>query len=235
MAKDTRAIFGVSLGPGDPDLITVQGLRALEQADVVYYPGSLFRDGRKASYSRSILDAYALDPQKLKGFYLEMSLAREQAEQVYERTFIAIQADVAAGRTVAVVSEGDLSTYSSFSYLLDRLQAAKVPLHLIPGISSYSLLAAQSEQPLCRQNDKVIILPRIQSVAALREAIAHHDTVILMKIRSVMAVLDAVLTNTNYQLHYGEHLGRPDQYLTTRWEDVKRREVPYFSLITIQK
>ena len=69
-------IKGVSLGPGDPELITVKGLNALKEADKIYFPGSLFSNGKQSSYSLSILDHYKLDQNKLVGFYLKMSLDR---------------------------------------------------------------------------------------------------------------------------------------------------------------
>ena len=80
-------IYGVSLGPGDPDLITLKGLKVLQEADKIYYPGSLYKSGKKASYALSILEHYKLDSNKLQGFYLEMDLERIQAREIYEATF----------------------------------------------------------------------------------------------------------------------------------------------------
>ena len=57
-------IYGVSLGPGDPDLITLKGLKVLQEADKIYYPGSLYKSGEKASYALSILEHYKLDSNK---------------------------------------------------------------------------------------------------------------------------------------------------------------------------
>ena len=79
--------YGVSLGPGDADLITLKGLKTLQKVDKIYYPGSIFKDGRKASYSHTILNEYDLDTDKLVGFYLRMDLARVQAKDIYETTF----------------------------------------------------------------------------------------------------------------------------------------------------
>lgn len=228
-------ITGVSLGPGDPDLITVQGLKALQDADVIYYPGSLYKSGNKASYSLSILEHYQLDTDKLKGFYLEMSLAREQAEQIYESTYHDIKADYERGLKVAIVSEGDLSTYSSFSYLLIKMKAEGLDTRLIPGISSFALLAARSQTPLCLQNDRVVILPRVQTAEELQEAIASFDTVILMKIKTVIAVIDQVLSTDSYTVQYGERLGTSNEYVSSDWKEIKAREIPYFSLMIIQK
>ncbi len=231
----TGKIYGVSLGPGDADLITLKGLKALQQADKIYYPGSLFKDGRKSSYSLSILNHYELDPTKLEGFYLQMDLERAQAKTIYETTFQQILSDYNNGLSIAIVSEGDLSTYSSFSYLLEKIKAQNLAIDLIPGVTSYLHLASESQMPLCLQNEKVVVIPRIQTSAELEEALLHFDTVVLMKIRSVMESISAVIDDTKYHITYAEHLGIEKQFITNNWATVKQREIPYFSLVIIKK
>jgi len=233
--KKKALIYGVSLGPGDPDLITVKGLNILKKADKIYYPGSLFGSGKKSSYSLSILEHYGLDTQKLCGFYLEMNLNRVQANSIYETTFQRIKKDYELGLMVAIVSEGDINTFSSFSYLLEKIQAQNLEVNLVPGITSYTLAAAENKSPLCLQNEKLIILPRVQTVEELEEAITHFDTVILMKITSVIPIINTVLTKGNYKIYYSERLGTQKQFRSSNWEIVIKREIPYFSLITIKK
>lgn len=228
-------IYGVSLGPGDPDLITVKGLKALQQADKIYYPGSLFKDGRKASYSLSILNHYQLDSEKLAGFYLKMDLERAQAKAIYERTFQHILADYKKGLSIAVVSEGDISTYSSFSYLLEKIQGHQLTIHLIPGITSYLHLASESKMPLCLQNEKVAVIPRIQSKEELQEAIDNFDTVVLMKIKSVVDSIASLIDSKKHNVTYAERLGTDEQFITNNWATASQRETPYFSLIIIKK
>ena len=233
MKKST--LYGVSLGPGDPDLITLKGLQILQKADKVYYPGSLYKDGTKASYSWSILEHYGLDKTKCKGFYLEMSLARTQAKDIYNEAFLEIKEDLKNGLSVAVVAEGDISTYSSFSYLLEKAAEEEIPTILIPGITSYAMGASVHKEPLCLQNESFLILPRVQTKELLQEAISNFNTVVLMKIFSVIPVLDEVLSNTNYKVFYSERLGTKQEYTSSNWEEIKTREIPYFSLITIKK
>jgi len=228
-------IYGVSLGPGDPELITLKGLKTLQAADKVYYPGSLFSNGRKSSYALSILDHYDLDSDKMEGFYLEMSLERTQANEIYESTFQKIKKEYDAGLNIAIVSEGDINTFSSFSYLLEKIHDAKCDVELVPGITSYALGAAESKKPLCLQNEKFLILPRVQTEAELEEALANFDTIILMKIISVMPVINAVLAKGNYTINYSERLGTKEQFTSSSLEEINKREIPYFSLITIRK
>jgi len=228
-------IYGVSLGPGDPNLITLKGLKVLKQVDKIYYPGSLFSDGKKSSYALSIIENYNLDATKFVGFYLEMSLTRTQAKEIYETVFQQIKIDYKNGLTVAVVSEGDINTFSSFSYILEKIKKSKLNVELIPGITSYAMAASENEKPLCLQNEKLVILPRVQTTEELEEALTQFDTVVLMKIISVMDVITSVLSKGNYSIAYSERLGTENQYTSTNWEEVKTREIPYFSLITIRK
>jgi len=235
MMKNTGKIFGVSLGPGDPDLITLKGLKILKEVDKIYFPGSLYGDGTQLSYALSILEHYQLDSEKMQGFYLEMDLERVQAKKVYEHTYQLIKEDYKNGLTVAVVSEGDLNTFSSFSYILEKILADKLDVSLVPGITSYAMGASENLAPLCLQNDRLLIIPRVQTEAQLQEALDHYDTVVLMKIKSVIPVLEAVLSKKEYRINYSEKLGTTAQFTTSNWEEITNREIPYFSLITIQK
>ena len=228
-------IVAVSLGPGDPGLITVKGLEALKSADKIYFPGSLFTGGRKNSYSLSILKHFHLDPGKLKGFYLQMSLDREGTEKLYETTFEEIKTGYQAGQAIAIVSEGDTGTYSSFSYLLNHFQKAQIPVQMIPGITSYALAAACQQVSLCLQNEKLIILPRVQSEEELLQCLAHYNTIVLMKIKSVLPLVFKVLASRQVRIFYGERLGTGEEFTSEDLEEIKHRKIPYFALMIVRK
>ncbi len=233
--KNKAIIYGVSLGPGDPDLITLKGLKILQEADKIYYPGSLFKNGVKSSYSLSILEHYKLDTTKFEGFYLEMDLARVKVNELYDLTFEQIIEDYNKGLKIAIVSEGDVNTFSSFSYLLEKIKKENFNVELIPGITSYALAASEHLTPLCLQNEKLIILPRVQTEAELEEALTHFNTIVLMKIKTVMNVINNVLSKGNYTIYYSEKLGTTHQFITSNLEEINKRDIPYFSLITIKK
>ena len=96
-------ISGVSLGPGDPWLITVKGLQLLKEADRIYFPGSLLSDGSTSSYSHTILQAYELDESRFRGLYLHMSDDRSAAASAYHQTFLEIRQDYLDGLKVVFV------------------------------------------------------------------------------------------------------------------------------------
>mgnify|MGYP000141071341 CR=1 FL=1 len=234
--KGKPIIFGVALGPGDPDLITVKGLKILQEVDVIYYPGARFSNGKQSSYAWSIITHYQLNEDKCKGFYLDMNLDRASAEQTYVETFQNILIDYKAGLSIAIVSEGDVSTYSSFSYLLRHIQAQNLEVALVPGITSYNLAAAEQQVPLCLQDEQMMVLPRVQDAEMLKEAIGRFDCLVLMKIKSSINLIHQVLKQEKkVTLFYFERLGTPQQFTSSNWDEILNRNIPYFSLIIVRK
>jgi precorrin-2/cobalt-factor-2 C20-methyltransferase len=228
-------VYGISLGPGDPELITLRGLKALQESDIIFYPGSLLGDDRRESYVLPMLRHYQLDKPKLRGFFLKMSADRSAAEATYQETAQQVLEANRQGKKVSIVCEGDLSFYASFSYLLEKLQQAQVPLELVPGINSFSLGAARHQIPLCLQNEKVAVLPREASIEAVEEMLAEFNTLLLMKIRSGWARLSKALMHKDWQCYYCERLGTAKEFITTDLSVLQDREIPYFSLLIIKR
>lgn len=230
-----QTIYGISLGPGDPELITLKGLKILQESDVIFYPGSLFSDGRKESYVLPMLQHYQLEASKLHGFFLKMSNDRSSAEETYTATALQIEEAFQQGKKVSIVCEGDLSFYASFSYLLDKLQQKNLPLELVPGINSFSLGAARHQVPLCLQDQKVAILPRETSIENIEQALEEYPTLVLMKIRSGWSLLHEHLQSKNWNFYYCERLGTEKEFVTSDISALQHREIPYFSLLIIKR
>lgn len=227
-------IYGVSLGPGDPELLTVKGLRALQRADLIYYPGSVQADGQQRSYSRTILAQLGLDETRLRGLFLPMANDRAAALRVYEQAFYQLKADYEAGRTVAFVSEGDSTFYSTFAYLLAHLHAHQLPVEIIAGVPSFLLATAAHQLPLAVLREKVAVIPLLASAAALDGYLRAFETVVLIKVRGALDYVRPAVAAGQATAYYAEHLGTPAQYLTTDLADLAGRELPYFSLLILK-
>ena len=100
-------VYGVALGPGDPELLTIKALRILQESDVIFYPGSTF-NGVQKSFVYPLLEFHNLRDKDLRGFYLEMSDDRSQSKKVYETTAFEIQKLATQGKKVVIVCEGDM-------------------------------------------------------------------------------------------------------------------------------
>ncbi|NQX85475.1 MAG: precorrin-2 C(20)-methyltransferase [Flavobacteriaceae bacterium] len=227
-------IYGVALGPGDPELLTIKALNVLKEVDVIFYPGSNF-NGKQKSYVYAMLEYHNLISKRLEGFFLEMSLDRTAAEQVYNDTVKKIKAEYESGLKVAIVCEGDLSLYASFSYVLNRLKALELPVDLVPGVNAFSLGAAKHQIPISLLNDKVAIIPREKSISKLEAYFQDFDTLILMKIRSSWIAIYKLLEAKQWSFYYCERLGTNQEYISTDLQDISKREIPYFSLLIIKK
>lgn len=228
-------IYGVSLGPGDPELLTIKGLKMLKKVDKIYYPGSLLSNGKTTSFSLEILRHFDLDENKLTGMFLDMSDDRAQAEATYETTFQSLLTDYNDGLEVAFVSEGDSLFYSTFAYLLEHIQKHQLDVEIIAGVPSFILGASQQQIPLAILNEKMAIIPRVKNSSELEKTLTNFDTVVLIKIRSTLKEIIPAIELNNFKIQYCERLGTPQQFITTNINEIKHREIPYFSLLIIKK
>ncbi|MEW7277591.1 precorrin-2 C(20)-methyltransferase [Aquimarina sp. 2201CG1-2-11] len=229
-----HTIYGIALGPGDPELLTLKALRILNEVDLIFYPGSI-NNGAKKSFVYPILQYHRLEDKELKGFFLKMSADRSQASEVYQTTAQEIEHAYQAGKKIAVVCEGDLSLYASFSYLLEKLKEFNLPVTLIPGINSFSLGAAQHQVPLSLLNDKVAVIPRVKNIKEIERYFQEFDTVILMKIRSGWNDFQSELVQKDWKCYYCERLGTKEEFITSDLTTLTQRDIPYFSLLIIKK
>jgi precorrin-2/cobalt-factor-2 C20-methyltransferase len=228
-------IYGVSLGPGDPELITVKGLNIIKRVDRIYYPGSLELHGKTTSYSLGILNYFNLDKTKFSGMFLKMSDYREAAERTYFETFLKIKKDYEDGLHIAFVSEGDISFYSTFAYLLKHIHAHGLEVEIVAGVPSFLTGVAAHKMPLAVLNERIAILPRMKDIPQLINFLKEFDTIVLIKIRSVVRELTQFATREEVQMVYCERLGTEEQYISTDLKDLENRVIPYFSLMIIKK
>jgi precorrin-2/cobalt-factor-2 C20-methyltransferase len=226
-------IYGVSLGPGDPELITLKGWKTLQQVDKIYYPASL-QEGVVRSYSLSILEQYALQDKILQPVILEMSHNREYNLKAYTKAFDEIRADVENGLQVAFVSEGDISFYSTFIYILEQIRAHQLPLEIIAGVPSFLLATAAHQQPLALLQEKIAIIPLLKSREVLEDHLQKFETVVLIKVRGALAYIAPLIAANKAVMLYGEKLGTPAQYLSNTISSLETRDLPYFSLVILK-
>jgi precorrin-2/cobalt-factor-2 C20-methyltransferase len=228
-------LYGIGTGPGDPELITVKGLRLLQQAPVVAFPAGV--DG-KLGMAQQIVSRWLRSDQvqiPLVFPYVQddavLSQAwRSAADQVWHY--------LKQGQDVAFVSEGDVSFYSTFTYLAQALSEldTEIQIETIPGICSPMAAAAVLGIPLTIRAQQLMILPAIYSMADLEAALSSTDVLVLMKVSSVYQQVWTVLQR-HHLLHRSYIVVRatlPDQIIYADLSDRRVLELPYFSLLIVQ-
>lgn len=227
-------IYGVALGPGDPELITIKALKTLQQADVIYYPETTNGKGMKSSMAMRVLGALEIDSAKFKPVEVAMKYDRSEVNETYRQLAEKCIQHAEAGEMVAVVSEGDISFYSTFAYLVDDFKKAKVNYEMIPGVPAFILGGSLGLEPICKQTDKVLVVPEVKSENQLGDYVSANETVVIMKVSKLKDWIAGFLQKHQLDFFYGEYMGTDKQFTTRDVSVLTERRIPYFSIIIIR-
>lgn len=226
----TGVLFGVGVGPGDPDLVTRKAAQLIAGADVLAYP--TLAGGE--SFARAIVADLIPDGAREIVIDVPMSVARAPAQAAYDRGAAEIAGALEQGANVVCLCEGDPFFYGSFMYLHARLKG-RFRCEVVPGVSSVMAAAARAQVPLAARNERVTILPGPLSEPELRARIEGADSVVVMKLgrhmEKVRGVIEALgLTGSAV---YVQRATLGDEHICPLIEapDV----APYFSMILLTK
>src|SRR5579863_7507974 len=237
MSAGAGVLYGVGLGPGDPELVTVKAARLIGAADVVAYHSA--RHGR--SIARSIAAAY------LRGDQIEEQLVypvttettdhpggyQAAIEEFYEQAAARLMAHLEQGRDVVLLAEGDPLFYSSYMHMHKRI-SSRFRTEVVPGITSVSAAAAALAMPLVEGNDVLTVLPGTLGRDELARRLSGAGAAAIMKIsRSYADVRDALKESGRLsQAYYVERASGGDQLVEPAGE-VDPAAVPYMSIIIV--
>lgn len=224
-------LYGIGVGPGDPELMTLKAHRLLSAAAVVAYPAP--DDGR--SFAREIAAESIPETALEIPIIVPMRVERFPARQVYDEAAATIAEHLNAGRDVVVLCEGDPFFYGSFMYLYERL-VADHPCEVVPGISSIMASASVLGRPLAARNDVLTVVPAPSDDATIMQQLSSSDAICFIKVgrhlpRLRRLIEDAGLTE---QAAYLERVSLPTERLS-RLSDLPDEPAPYFSIILIYK
>lgn len=224
-------LYGLGLGPGDPELITLKAHRIITAAPVIAYPAP----DTGPSFARQIAERYLKPEQVEIPIVMPMRVERYPAQDVYDAAARDIAAHLDAGRDVAVLCEGDPFFFGSFMYLFERLEA-RYEVEIVPGVSSIMAGAAALRRPLTARNDVLTVLPGPLDTETLRARIEASDAVAIMKVgRHFTRIRD--LIREMGLIDCAGYLERVslDNERVFPLADVAQDAAPYFSHILIYK
>ncbi|GLQ06169.1 precorrin-2 C(20)-methyltransferase [Sneathiella chinensis] len=227
----TGTLYGLGIGPGDPDLITLKALKILHAAPVLAYP--TLEDGN--SLARAIVAPH------LSGLHTEipiripMTTARKPAQDAYDRAAIDLKSHLDDGHDVAVLCEGDPFFYGSFMYLFGRI-AESHRVEVVPGVSSLTACATALQAPLSARNDVLTVLPAPLADDALRSRMEQADSLAIMKVGRHFGRIRSLIRDMGLsdKARYIERATLETQKILSL-EEVPTDVAPYFSMILIHK
>ncbi|MFG3113316.1 precorrin-2 C(20)-methyltransferase [Streptomyces sp. NPDC048197] len=233
----TGRLYGVGLGPGDPSLMTVRAVDVIAEADVIAY--------HSARHGRSI--ARSIAARHLRADHIEEALVypvttestdhpggyRGALDEFYEEAAERLAAHLDAGRTVAVISEGDPLFYGSYQHMHKRL-AHRYPTEVIPGVTSISAAAARLGKPLAEADEVLTILPGTLPEEELTARLASTDTAVVMKLGRTFPTVRRAMERAGRlpEAHYVERATMPGER-TADLAAIDSDTVPYFSVTVV--
>lgn len=235
MGQHDGTLYGVGVGPGDPELITVKALRILKQVSHIFAAASSKND---FSFAHNIVRPY-LGEAAVEPLPFPMTRDRAKLEAAWLANARRVLAVLEQGRDAAFITIGDPMTYSTYGYLLKTLQALKPDLKVvtIPGITSYNAAAALANIPLTEGEESFYLVSGARGGDRLREAVSACDNIVMLK---TYRHFDKIYT-TLEELGLLEHAtcvsmcGLPGEAVTRDLKNLKDRQMPYLSLIIIKK
>ena len=227
----TGTLYGLGVGPGDPELITLKALRILRAAPVVAYPAP----PQGESLARAIVAPHLPEDRIEIAIRMPLLEARFPAEEVYEQAVQDLGAHLSAGRDAAVLCEGDPFFYGSFMYLFGRV-AERFPVEVVPGVSSLTACAAVLGAPLAARHDVLTVVPAPLDPEVLKQRLQQAEAAAIIKVGRHLAKVRRVLDDLGLvqSARYVEHATMESQRILPL-DQVDAATAPYFSMVLVHR
>ena len=241
---NTGKLYGVGVGPGDPQLITLKAYNVLRQAPVVCVPqGNPGEAGYTWNIIKDLLDEnvplHSGSKQEILNLHFPMTHNVQELHKYWGQATEAIWQRLSTGLDCIFVTEGDPLLYGTFIhvYRLIRERYPQVAIEIIPGISSILAAAARAQIPLADGDDSIAILPATASYETLKLTLSRFDTIVLLKVNRAMGVILELLKELNLldKAVFVSKVTSPDEEIVKQISQLGQRKIEYMSLIIVRK
>ncbi|MHB8576357.1 MAG: precorrin-2 C(20)-methyltransferase [Dehalococcoidia bacterium] len=227
-------MYGVGLGPGDSELLTLKALRLLQRVRYVFLPATT----PERSYAGTIAAPY-LDPSRHVIRYLVCPPYRDRSRLLSRWAELAEDAAAVLqeGEDAVFLTEGDPSLYSTFQYLAAnlRMHYPDVPIVVVPGVTSFTAAAAAAATPLAMWNQLLAIVPGTAPSESVTAALRLFDTTVLLKPSGAMDAIGQLDEVSDADIILARWVGRPEQSIVRGAAALRDAGNDYFSLVIVRK
>jgi precorrin-2/cobalt-factor-2 C20-methyltransferase len=228
-------LYGVGLGPGDPELMTLKAARVVGRVKVLAVP--VKAEGAE-SFARSIVADHLRPDHTVLELVFPMRSDPDFLRPYWERAAERLAEHLKAGRDAAFLCEGDPFTYGTFVHVFTHLTRAhpELPVQVVPGVSAYHAAAAAVLTPLAATDDRVAVLPATYGVDVVAQVLARFDTVVLLKVKPVMDALLDLLERKGLTPHavFVNRVGAEGEELVRDVATLRGRKLEYLSLLLVK-
>ena len=228
--------WGIGVGPGDPELLTLKAKRILEEIDFLFIPRS---HSEKRSLAFSIISELIDKDWQTIDLILPMTRDKEELRKHWQAAAAKVIETLQNGQDAAFITLGDPTLFSTFTYLLNEVQklVPDLEVEIIPGISSVTSISAWIKEPLVEGEESLLIIPAEEKFANLASYLPHFDNIMIMKagryIERIHNLLEAQPNRS--QVFLASRCGFADGYFTSDLKSVQGQEIDYLSSVLIKK
>ena len=235
MTTKTGTLYGIGVGPGDPELITLKALKVLQGVPHIFASCST-----KNTYSLALsIVRCHLNGAGIEHLPFPMTKDPQVLASAWEQNARRVLEVLATGSDAAFVTLGDPLTYSTFGYLLKTLKRLnpEVGIVTIPGITSYSAAAALTHIPLTEGEESFYLVSGALGAARLKEVIDKSDNIVILKTYRYFGEIYQVLEDMDLldRTTCISRCGLEGETIVENLRDLKGRELPYLSMVIIKK
>ncbi|MEH7013223.1 precorrin-2 C(20)-methyltransferase [Neobacillus niacini] len=229
-------LFGLGVGPGDPELITVKAFRRLQESPVIAYPKKL--KGSK-SYAHRIVEVYINPAEKeMLGLVFPMTKDENTLRAEWTKSVEAIYSYLVQGKDVAFVTEGDPMLFSTFIHLMNLMKSMypDVPIETVAGISSFNGSVNRLGIALADGDDHVAMIPATEDMEEMRRVIENHDAIVFIKVAKVIDVILDLLEEMNLleKAHVVTKV-TSDEEVIWKIDELRGADLNYLSCMVVRK
>jgi len=232
MNKKTGTLYGIGVGPGDPDLITIKAAKILNQVDLVYAAASTKNDH---SLAVNIARKHIPDSATVIRLKFPMTRDKDETRKAWTAHSQTIIAELEKGKNAAFLTLGDSMTYSTFGYILKHVNslAPHIEVQTVPGITSYQAAAARLNTPLVEGEESLMVVSGVNGGHRLRELCGKPENVVFLKAyRNVTDIKAAIEESGKYSSCVGvKSCGHPEEEIINDIGELSRRKPDYWTLI----
>ena len=226
--------YGIGVGPGDPDLLTVKAIRAIKEIDVIIAPKTEKKEG---SVALEIAKPYLKSDIEI--VYQVFPMVKDFAEspEVFVENKNEILALLNEGKNVAFLTIGDPMFYSTYIYVFNLLSEENVNIETIPGVPAFLAIASKIGRPLAFGNDILSIIPATANTDEINAALNTSNTSVLMKVyKNFDEIVDTLEKHKmTSQSILVSRCGLPDEKIINDINEHKHEHLNYLSTILARK
>ncbi len=230
-------LYGIGVGPGDPDLLTVKATKTLQDVGAIYF--TQLDDGKESFALGVVRGVFEKEPPELIAITIPSDDDTPIEPAIWTNAATAIAGQLCQGLNVAFITEGDPMLYSECLQVLESVKIVlpELNIEVVPGVSSVMAAAGSSGQPLVTYGQRLTILPGVYGIDDLMEAVTNSDTTVLMEVNR-----DLLLTLSEREklgligkVTYVRQASTARESVVEDISKISSEDLDYFSLLIIRR